>query len=135
MISSQLTNRNYVHDTLFGVDFRREQKLTWRLIAFFWCAQNINQVVFVGNFLRINTIAMRLLAYALDYWSKGQLKALFSEHEVSRVTSCDMLPSQRAYCSCYARIWSSTYYLFLYLYNVVNFVHIQKLFLTWFNVR
>jgi hypothetical protein len=40
-------------------------------------------VVFVGNFLRVNTIAMRLLAYALDYWSKGQLKALFSEHEVS----------------------------------------------------
>ncbi|KAI2593979.1 PANK2 isoform 2, partial [Pan troglodytes] len=40
--------------------------------------ENINQVVFVGNFLRINTIAMRLLAYALDYWSKGQLKALFS---------------------------------------------------------
>ncbi|EGV92412.1 Pantothenate kinase 2, mitochondrial [Cricetulus griseus] len=45
--------------------------------------ENINQVVFVGNFLRVNTIAMRLLAYALDYWSKGQLKALFSEHEVS----------------------------------------------------
>lgn len=43
--------------------------------------ENINQVVFVGNFLRINTIAMRLLAYALDFWSKGQLKALFSEHE------------------------------------------------------
>ncbi|KAF6284654.1 pantothenate kinase 2 [Rhinolophus ferrumequinum] len=43
--------------------------------------ENINQVVFVGNFLRINTIAMRLLAYAMDYWSKGQLKALFSEHE------------------------------------------------------
>uniref|UniRef100_A0A9L0JKQ9 Pantothenate kinase 2 n=1 Tax=Equus asinus TaxID=9793 RepID=A0A9L0JKQ9_EQUAS len=43
--------------------------------------ENINQVIFVGNFLRINTIAMRLLAYALDYWSKGQLKALFSEHE------------------------------------------------------
>lgn len=32
---------------------------------------------------------MRLLAYALDYWSKGQLKALFSEHEVSRLISCD----------------------------------------------
>lgn len=39
-------------------------------------------MVFVGNFLRINTISMRLLAYALDYWSKGQLKALFLEHEV-----------------------------------------------------
>ncbi|OXB59920.1 hypothetical protein ASZ78_007058 [Callipepla squamata] len=44
--------------------------------------ENINRVVFVGNFLRINTISMRLLAYALDYWSKGQLKALFLEHEV-----------------------------------------------------
>lgn len=43
--------------------------------------ENINRVVFVGNFLRINTISMKLLAYALDYWSKGQLKALFLEHE------------------------------------------------------
>jgi len=25
---------------------------------------------------------MKLLAYALDYWSKGQLKALFLRHEV-----------------------------------------------------
>lgn len=30
---------------------------------------------------------MRLLAYALDYWSKGQLKALFLEHEVKRCSS------------------------------------------------
>uniref|UniRef100_H3A7N4 pantothenate kinase n=1 Tax=Latimeria chalumnae TaxID=7897 RepID=H3A7N4_LATCH len=43
--------------------------------------ENINRVVFVGNFLRINTLSMKLLAYALDYWSKGQLKALFLEHE------------------------------------------------------
>ncbi|KAH0615746.1 hypothetical protein JD844_026159 [Phrynosoma platyrhinos] len=43
--------------------------------------ENINRVVFVGNFLRINIISMKLLAYALDYWSKGQLKALFLEHE------------------------------------------------------
>jgi type II pantothenate kinase len=57
-----------------------------------FCAQNINQVVFVGNFLRVNTIAMRLLAYALDYWSKGQLKALFSEHEVSDLF---LIPSYR----------------------------------------
>lgn len=26
---------------------------------------------------------MKLLAYAMDYWSKGQLKALFLRHEVS----------------------------------------------------
>ena len=40
------------------------------------------QVVFVGNFLRVNPISMKLLAYAMDYWSKGTLKALFLEHEV-----------------------------------------------------
>ncbi|XP_069754989.1 pantothenate kinase 3 isoform X1 [Narcine bancroftii] len=47
------------------------------------CALNekINRVVFVGNFLRVNTLSMKLLAYALDYWSRGQLKALFLEHE------------------------------------------------------
>lgn len=39
--------------------------------------------MFVGNFLRVNTISMKLLAYAMDYWSKGQLKALFLRHEVS----------------------------------------------------
>lgn len=43
--------------------------------------QNIDKVVFVGNFLRINMISMKVLAYAMDYWSKGQLKALFLEHE------------------------------------------------------
>uniref|UniRef100_A0A673ZUJ4 pantothenate kinase n=1 Tax=Salmo trutta TaxID=8032 RepID=A0A673ZUJ4_SALTR len=49
------------------------------------CAVNekIERVVFVGNFLRINTVSTKLLAYAMDFWSKGQLKALFLEHEVS----------------------------------------------------
>ena len=41
-------------------------------------------MVFVGNFLRKNTIAMKLLSYAMDYWSKGTLKALFLKHEVLR---------------------------------------------------
>lgn len=47
------------------------------------CASNekINNVVFVGNFLRVNPISMKLLAHAMDYWSKGTLKALFLEHE------------------------------------------------------
>lgn len=35
----------------------------------------------MGNFLRVNSIAMKLLAYAMDYWSKGTLKALFLQHE------------------------------------------------------
>lgn len=47
------------------------------------CALNekIERVVFVGNFLRVNTLSMKLLAYAMDYWSSGQLKALFMRHE------------------------------------------------------
>ena len=39
--------------------------------------------MFVGNFLRVNTISMKLLAHAMDYWSEGTMKALFLEHEVS----------------------------------------------------
>lgn len=35
----------------------------------------------MGNFLRVNPISMRLLAFAMDYWSRGTLKALFLEHE------------------------------------------------------
>lgn len=35
----------------------------------------------MGNFLRVNPISMKLLAYAMDYWSHGTLKALFLEHE------------------------------------------------------
>ncbi|MGH0152649.1 UNVERIFIED_CONTAM: hypothetical protein FKN15_043530 [Acipenser sinensis] len=48
------------------------------------CAVNekIERVVFVGNFLRINMVSTKLLAYAMDFWSQGQLKALFLEHEV-----------------------------------------------------
>ena len=45
------------------------------------------RVVFVGNFLRINTIAMRSLSTAMEYWSKGTMKALFCEHEVDIIHS------------------------------------------------
>lgn len=43
--------------------------------------EKISRVVFIGNFLRVNQLSMQLLAYALDYWSKGEIKALFLEHE------------------------------------------------------
>lgn len=36
----------------------------------------------MGNFLRVNEISMRLLSFAMDFWSAGQMKALFLEHEV-----------------------------------------------------
>jgi len=47
------------------------------------CAMNegIERVVFAGNFLRVNEISMKLLAFAMDFWSDGTLKALFLEHE------------------------------------------------------
>lgn len=44
-------------------------------------AENIERVVFVGNFLRINEISMKLLAIAMDFWSSGAMKALFCTHE------------------------------------------------------
>lgn len=43
--------------------------------------ERIDRVVFIGNFLRVNSLSMKLLSYAVDYWSKGEIKALFLEHE------------------------------------------------------
>ncbi|XP_037939913.1 pantothenate kinase 3-like isoform X2 [Teleopsis dalmanni] len=47
------------------------------------CALNekIDKVVFVGNFLRVNPISAKLLAYAMNFWSNGNTKAIFLEHE------------------------------------------------------
>lgn len=45
--------------------------------------QNVDRIVFSGSFLRINDLSMRILAYAMDYWSDGQIKAIFLEHEVN----------------------------------------------------
>lgn len=59
--------------------------------SFSFITKNIERVVFVGNFLRVNTLSMKLLAYAMDYWSKGQLKALFLRHEVNNSTSYPLL--------------------------------------------
>jgi pantothenate kinase len=40
-----------------------------------------SRIYFVGNFLRENKISQRRLAFAIDYWSKGEMEALFLEHE------------------------------------------------------
>lgn len=45
------------------------------------CIENIDRVVFVGNFLRVNQLSMKLLSSALEYWTAGKRKALFLEHE------------------------------------------------------
>lgn len=39
------------------------------------------RIFFVGNFLRENTLSQRRLAYAINYWSRGKMEALFLEHE------------------------------------------------------
>uniref|UniRef100_A0A0N4ZCN9 Palmitoyltransferase n=1 Tax=Parastrongyloides trichosuri TaxID=131310 RepID=A0A0N4ZCN9_PARTI len=41
----------------------------------------INRIVFVGNFLRINDIAARLLSSAINFCSQGKSKAIFLKHE------------------------------------------------------
>lgn len=41
----------------------------------------LHRIYFVGNFLRQNQISQQRLAYAIDYWSKGEMEALFLEHE------------------------------------------------------
>jgi type II pantothenate kinase len=41
----------------------------------------IDRIAFVGNFLRVNPIAARHLAHAMNFWSKGTKKALFLVHE------------------------------------------------------
>lgn len=42
---------------------------------------NTSQIYFVGNFLRENKSSQRRLSYAIHYWSKGKMEALFLEHE------------------------------------------------------
>jgi len=42
---------------------------------------NTPRIYFVGSFLRLNMISQRRLSYAIDYWSKGEMEALFLEHE------------------------------------------------------
>lgn len=39
------------------------------------------RIYFVGNFLRNNKISQRRLSYAINYWSKGEMEALFLERE------------------------------------------------------
>ena len=45
------------------------------------CRHDARQIYFGGNFLRNNAIASRQLAYAIDYWSKGQMQGAFFHHE------------------------------------------------------
>jgi len=42
---------------------------------------NANRIVFTGNFLRHNKIAMLTLTHNLRVWSKGKIEPLFMEHE------------------------------------------------------
>lgn len=43
--------------------------------------EGIDRVVFIGNFLRVNELSMKLISYAVNFWSQGEMKALFLEHE------------------------------------------------------
>jgi pantothenate kinase len=43
--------------------------------------EQVDKVIFVGNFLLGNMIARRALAYAMNFWSGGKIRAVFMEHE------------------------------------------------------
>lgn len=67
--------------------------------------------MFVGNFLRVNTISMKMLAYAMDYWSNGTLKALFLEHEVNQLLlfflpEVSLIPQEAKICPGTVSIWN-----------------------------
>lgn len=42
---------------------------------------NTRRIYFVGNFLRHNHLSGQQLSFAIDYWSSGEMEALFLEHE------------------------------------------------------
>ncbi len=42
---------------------------------------NCQRIFFVGSFLRNNQISCRRLAFAIDFWTKGKMEALFLTHE------------------------------------------------------
>jgi type II pantothenate kinase len=44
-------------------------------------AAGVRQIMFTGSFLHENQLAMRLLAVAMEFWSKGNMKAVFLRHE------------------------------------------------------
>ena len=44
-------------------------------------SQGVERVVFVGNYLCNNELSMRMLAFAMEYWSQQTIRALFLQHE------------------------------------------------------
>ena len=39
------------------------------------------KIFFIGNFLRQNQVSCRKLAFAINFWSKGEMEATFFKHE------------------------------------------------------
>jgi type II pantothenate kinase len=44
-------------------------------------AAGVERILFAGNFLRHNRISSGFLADSINYWSRGEMKALFLKHE------------------------------------------------------
>lgn len=42
---------------------------------------SVRHIMFTGSFLHNNKLALRLLAVAMEFWSKGDMKAVFLRHE------------------------------------------------------
>jgi len=44
-------------------------------------ATGVDHVLFTGSFLHGNKVATKLLSVAMEFWSKGLIKAIFLRHE------------------------------------------------------
>ena len=43
--------------------------------------KGVERVIFVGNYLCGNELSVQMLAYAMEFWSQGTIRAIFLEHE------------------------------------------------------
>lgn len=42
---------------------------------------NLKRIYFAGYFIRDHPVTMSAISYAVNYWSQGQIQALFLKHE------------------------------------------------------
>lgn len=57
----------------------------------------IERIYFGGSYIRNHTITMQTLAYAINYWSKGSMKALFLRHEGTEILNIGYLGAVGAF--------------------------------------
>jgi type II pantothenate kinase len=71
-VSTADLNASLLH--MIGANIAQLAYLTAKL-------QKTPRVLFAGNFLRRNLLSAGVLSYSIDFWSAGEMRALFLKHE------------------------------------------------------